>query len=381
MHSEIKLLADKNIYLLEHSLPPAVSLTTFNPENGLPNDTCHFDALFVRTVTQINKSTLPDPGKLKLIASSSAGIDHIDTDYLDSQNITFAHAPGNNARSVAEYACTALFLWASKRNKSLKEMSVGIIGAGHVGWSLITLLKNLNLNVYCYDPPRANLDKTFKSCSKEKVLSADILTFHVPLTRNWKYATDKWLNRDILKNNSFELIINTSRGGVVDENAVIDFKKRGRVNDFVFDVWEKEPGFSSESAANAFIATPHIAGYSHQSKWRATCMITKNLCKLFSLSVPDFTFPYRAADAPQPQLHFTGSESLSEVLKSVHPICDYDYKLRQIIDSDLPHKRREFSKLRTEVPFRHEFSEISLPEAILKKYPALLKLGFRSDSE
>lgn len=381
MSSEIRLLADKNIYLLDHCIPPAVRLTTFNPEQGLPAKSGRFDALFVRTVTQINEKTLPDPGNIKLVASGSAGIDHIDTSYIDSHGIAFAHAPGNNAYSVAEYVCTALLLWASKRNRSLKEMSIGIIGAGHVGRSLITLLKNLNLNFYCYDPPRATLDNTFESCSREKVLSAGILTFHVPLTRNGKYATEKWLNRDILKNNSIELIINTSRGGVVDEKAVIDFKNRGSVNDFIFDVWENEPGFSSESAANAFIATPHIAGYSHQSKWRATCMITKTLCKLFSLPVPDFTFPFRAADAPQPQLQFTGSEDLSDVLKRVHPICNYDNELRQFIDSDLSQKKREFVKLRTEVPFRHEFSEVSLPESILKKYPVLLQLGFQSDSE
>lgn len=381
MRSEIRLLADKNIYLLKHSVPPAVRLTTFNPEKGLPANSGRFDALFVRTVTQINNKTLPDPGNIRLVASGSAGIDHIDTSYLDSHGIAFAHAPGNNARSVAEYVCTALLLWASIRNKNLEELSIGVIGAGHVGRSLIKLLKNLNLNFYCYDPPRANLDKTFKSCTKETVLSADILTFHVPLTRDGKYATKKWLDREILKNNRFELIINTSRGGVVDESAVIEFKNRERVNDFIFDVWENEPGFNSESAANAFIATPHIAGYSHQSKWRATCMITDALCKLFSLPVPEFTFPFRPADAQIPQLLFTGSGELSDVLKKVHPICEYDSELRQFIDSDLPHKKKEFVKLRTEVPFRHEFSEIPLPETILKKHPVLLQLGFQSDSE
>lgn len=381
MRSDIRLLADKNIYLLDHCIPPAVRLTTFDPEHGLPANSGRYDALFVRTVTQINKKNLPAPGDIKLVASGSAGIDHIDTSYLDSFGIAFTYAPGNNAYSVAEYVCTALLLWALKRDRNLKEMSIGIIGVGHVGRSLITLLKKLNLNFYCYDPPRATLDNNFESCSREKVLSADILTFHVPLTRNGKYATGKWLNRDILKNNSFELIINTSRGGVVDERAVVDFKNLGRVNDFVFDVWENEPGFNSESAANAFIATPHIAGYSHQSKWRATCMITKTLCKLFSLSVPDFAFPFHGADASKPQFRFTGSENLSDVLKRVHPVCDYDKKLRQLLDSDLSHKKREFAKLRTEVPFRHEFREISLPETILKKFPVLLQLGFQSDSE
>ncbi|MGF1669738.1 MAG: NAD(P)-dependent oxidoreductase, partial [Balneolaceae bacterium] len=259
MHSDIKLLADKNIYLLNHCIPRAVHLTIFDPEQGLPESTSEYDALFVRTVTQINSETLPDSGKIKLVASSSAGIDHIDLDYLNSLGIAFAHAPGNNARSVAEYVCTALFLWAAEHGRNLSELSIGVIGAGHTGRSLTRLFKKLGLNFLCYDPPRSIRERNFRSCSKEELLSADILTFHVPLTRHGKYATFNWLNRDVLEKRNYDLIINTSRGGVVDEIALLNFKKEGHVRDFVLDVWVNEPDFCEESADQAFIATPHIA--------------------------------------------------------------------------------------------------------------------------
>jgi len=381
MHSKIKLLADKNIYLLDHCLPGSVELTTFHPEQGLPENVSEYDALFIRTVTQINHESLPKSGKLKLIASSSAGIDHIDLTYLDSFGITFAHAPGHNAHSVTEYICTALFLWAFRRCLNLSDLSIGVIGVGHVGRSLVQLLKNLGLNFLCYDPPRTIRDENFQSCSKKELLAADILTFHVPLIRDGKYATYKWLNRNVLTDRRFKLIINTSRGGVVDEKAVIDFKKEGHVNDFICDVWENEPDFSDESVKQAFIATPHIAGYSHQSKWRASCMITEALCRRFSLPVPDFRFPLRTSGISQPDIYFNRSETLPDIFKKVHPICEYDRELRKVTGSVPADKKKKFAGLRTEIPFRHEFSILQVPEDIINKYPVLAQLGFKSDPE
>ncbi|MGF1670017.1 MAG: NAD(P)-dependent oxidoreductase, partial [Balneolaceae bacterium] len=203
----------------------------------------------------------------------------------------------------------------------------------------------------------------------------------VPLTRHGKYATFNWLNRDVLEKRNYDLIINTSRGRVVDEKALLDFKKEGHVRDFVLDVWINEPDFCDESAEQAFIATPHIAGYSNQSKWRASCMISEAFCKMFSLPVPDFTFPFGAEEAPIPYIHFTGSEDLSGILRKVHPISEYDTELRKLSGAAAAVKKKNFAKLRTEIPFRHEFTVLTVPEKLIRKHPELQRLGFKSDPE
>lgn len=376
MKNHIHLLADNNIFQLERALPPGVDLHFFDPDAGLPDNVDCFDALFIRTVTPVNSETLPVTGNLRFVGACSAGFDHVDPDYLEDRNIKFSAASGNNSRSVAEYVCTAMILYACRKKIKLRDLTIGIIGVGAVGTALQNLLEKMNLRYKCYDPPREKRDVSFKSCSLQSVLECEVLTFHVPLTFDGPYKTHRWLDSKKLQNRSYNLVINSSRGGVADESALLESKRTGRTDEYILDVWENEPLFRDDSAREAMITTPHIAGYSLQSKWRATAITVEALSRYFNLSKPDLSFPSDLVQGSASVIQAPDVETLDSFIKKAHPVCRYDSRFRKLIGSEPSDKEKGFSGLRTEFPYRNEFSFIKTNREILKKYPILIDLGF-----
>ncbi len=158
---------------------------------------------------------------------------------------------------------------------------------GHVGSDVHKLLSELNISTILYDPPRQERDPAFKSSTIQEVLSADILTLHVPLSFEGPYATYHWLENEKLSK-KYKIVINASRGGVVDEKALMDAFDNGLTEHIILDVWENEPKFNTLMAERAFLATPHIAGYSHQAKENATRMISESLSESFRLENKTF---------------------------------------------------------------------------------------------
>jgi erythronate-4-phosphate dehydrogenase len=368
----IHILADKNIFQLEKFLPENVNYTLFDPNNALPDDLSPYSAILIRTVTRINEHTFTRiPGNLTFIGTASSGTDHVDISYLHSNNITFSSAAGCNARAVAEYIATAINLWGESRSTDITKYTVGIIGVGHVGSVVYELLTKTGIETILYDPPREMREPNFKSASLKGILASDILTFHVPLETAGQFATYHWLNEAKLNNREYKLIINASRGGVIDEKILADQFKLGKIGDYILDVWENEPSFSVEIAENAFIATPHIAGYSYQAKQNATRMICNAMLDHFGLAGSNSDINHENIITPD----LPDGSSLSKILTSIHPIRDYDHKLRKIFQ--LPENKRgqAFRDLRTGHPYRMEYSQICLPENVLKKYPVLEKLG------
>lgn len=373
--AKVRLLADRQIYLLHEALPDGVSVEYYDYQNGLPAIHNTFDAIISRTVSPINSQTVPAKGNIKFAATASAGFDHVDTDWLDHLGIQFAAAPGCNARSVAEYVITSLLLWIEHQGDSLKDVRVGIIGAGSTGNNVAKILKALGIPYLLYDPPRAANDTSFKNCELSDLLSCPVLTFHCPLSKNGLHPSYHLLNSEVLDNHKFELIINSSRGGVVDDLALHNAYLNGRVGDYVLDVWENEPGFYDRVAGDAFIKTPHIAGYSQQSKWNATVQVVNQLCKLFELEITEHPFP---GSEPEMTGEFRGNPDgvkLSQILKKIHPVNDYDNQLERFIGLNSAKKGEAFQQLRNNFPMRHEYGMYSLPAVYLNKFPQLAALG------
>ena len=370
----IKVIADQNLYQLEQFLPKEVDLTTFNPDAGLP-DIAGFDALLVRTVSKINPKIVPDiPSTLKFLGTGSSGSDHIDIDYLTANGVEFVDALGNNARAVAEYVITALLLWKEQKNINIQNFTYAIIGIGKVGTEVAQLFDAFGLKYVLYDPPRAEKEPDFISASIEEVLSCDVLTFHVPLSKTGNHATYHWLNKKKLLGKKFELIINVSRGGVIDEDAISDSLRNGNISDIIIDVWEREPDFNIDFADLAFIATPHIAGYSEQSKLNASKMICNKLCSHFGLTSPSTSNLYTTKDLKFADLNY----SFEDLLLRLHPIKEYDAVLRDI--TKRPDKSSLFAKLRTDRPYRYEYGYLKLEKEFLKEFEDLKKLGVKASN-
>jgi erythronate-4-phosphate dehydrogenase len=169
---------------------------------------------------------------------------------------------------------------------------------------------------------------------------SDVITFHVPLTRDGEYATIHMADNAFFHRlTRVPYIINTSRGEVVDNNALLAALNEGRVRDAVIDVWEHEPQLNLPLLQRVFVGTPHIAGYSADGKVNADNMVIDALCRHFGLQHPGLI---KAPSLPVDFL-YTG-----DPLELYNPLDD-SQKLKMNPDN--------FELLRNNYPLRREKKE------------------------
>ena len=251
-------------------------------------DVRNADALIVRTRTRCDRQLL-EGSKVQFVATATIGFDHIDTNYMAEAGITWTNCPGCNAGSVAQYLECSLLLLQQQKGLVLHDATIGIVGCGHVGSKVKAVAERLGMRVLVCDPLLC--DPSFVPLNTIEH-EADVITFHVPLTREGQYATyhmadDDFFHR-ILR---VPYIINTSRGEVVDNVALLQALEEGRVCDAILDVWEGEPNVNLNLLNRVFIGTPHIAGYSADGKVNADNMVIDALCQHFGLSHPERILP------------------------------------------------------------------------------------------
>lgn len=292
----LQIVADENIPGLDE-LFAAHGRITKVPGRGMQAALVqNADALIVRSVTQVSAELLAGSA-VSFVGTCTIGTDHLDTAYLQQQGIRWTSAPGCNARGVVDYVLSALLSLSERSGRSLLELSVAVIGVGQVGQRLVNLLQGLGINVRLCDPPRAALEKGFQSEPLTKLLAeCDVITLHTPLTEQGDFSTQYLLNQDnlpLLKPGAW--LINASRGGVVDNQALAKFLLQRPDVLTAFDVWEHEPAVNAELVKRCHLATPHIAGYSLDGKLRGTEMVYQAFCQHFKILQPQqLTYP------PQP---------------------------------------------------------------------------------
>ena len=246
------------------------------------------DALIVRTRTRCDESLLAG-SKVRFVATATIGYDHIDVDYLRRVGIAWTSCPGCNAASVAQYVESSLLLLQQEKGLVLSDSTIGIVGCGHVGSKVKALAERLGMRVLVCDPLLGAEGFVSMDVLERE---ADIITFHVPLTKSGEYAT--WHLADEVffhRISRVPYIINTSRGSVVDNVALLSAIQEGRVRDAVIDVWEGEPHLNVELLQRVYIGTPHIAGYSADGKVNADNMVIDALCRHFGLEHPGRIVP------------------------------------------------------------------------------------------
>ena len=291
------------------------------------------DALIVRTRIRCDEHLLSG-SKVQLVATATIGFDHIDTDYMQRAGISWTNCPGCNSGSVAQYVESSLLLLQQKKGLELKDTTIGIVGCGHVGSKVKALAERLGMRVLVCDPPLRQHDFV---PMHEIERESDIITFHVPLTHDGEYPTYHIADEDFFHRLSrVPYIINTSRGEVVDNIALLRALQEGRVKDAVIDVWEGEPHLNLQLLQRVFIGTPHIAGYSADGKVNADNMVIAALCQHFHLQNPGMI------EAPQlpGDFSYTGSP-----LELYNPLIDSE-KLKK--------SPRDFEYLRNNYPLRRE---------------------------
>lgn len=245
------------------------------------------DGLIVRSVTPVDADLLQGTS-CRWVGSVTAGTNHVDFISLAAAAIHCDYAPGANAPAVCEYVLSALF--RAKQHEQLSLAScIGVIGAGEVGSRVVTACQQLGFTVVSYDPPREERDAAFKSASWNTLLTCDVAIICASYTASSHQLIDAIA---LAQWPSLRLLINVARGEIVDYYAVIN-----RPIHTYFDVWPNEPNIDPVLVAAATIATPHIAGYSLQSKWRLSAMIYQACCDFFALSAQPLTCSYPAQRA------------------------------------------------------------------------------------
>lgn len=283
----IKIVADSGIPFLEGRFSDEVELLRL-PADKITHETLlDADGLIIRTRTICNKELLEDT-KVKLISTATIGMDHIDTVWCKGNGITVKNAPGCNAPAVAQYVLTSLL----KSGFNIEKDTLGIIGYGNVGRIVKEWATQLGIKVIINDPPRKQAgfnDVDYREI-EELLTKSDAVTLHVPLTKDSPYPTFYLIAKKefgIMKPGA--LLINSSRGGVVEEREWKQAMKDKGIR-AVIDVWENEPQIDRDLLIypDTLIATPHIAGYSAQGKMRATGMALQAVKDFFGIPV-DFS--------------------------------------------------------------------------------------------
>ena len=350
------IFIDENIPFLPDALSSCGRIIRCNGRaltaSDLIRERC--SALFVRSITKVHSSLLSGT-TVQFVGTATAGIDHIDTQFLEKSGIHFASAAGSNANAVAEYVIFSML----ERYHSIRGKTIGIIGYGNVGRRVAEychrlgahiLINDLPLYAEGYDFP----DWALHGSVMQLCYDADIITNHVPLTRSGEYPTVGLLGaRELGAMQPDAMIIHASRGGVMDESALLAMLRTTNAQAAI-DVWVGEPLIQKELAEKAMIATPHIAGYSWNAKLSGARMMAE---------------AYETLSGYRPEY------SVFEVMKHDDQTADSERALHTILGerrdflSDsrvfkstlhLPDNERavEFDRLRKNYPERFEFLKI-----------------------
>ena len=277
----------------------------FENENEITRIIKDYDGLIVRNKTQVNLSILKNALKLKFIGRLGVGLDNIDTGYCKSKNIHVQPATGMNAESVAEYVVSSSMSlikkipmfhngtvkgeWPRTTIKSfeINQKYLGIIGFGTIGKKVAEYSSKNGLKILVYDPYVKKINNkeidVKLSNLKEIFEKSDIISIHLPLTHETKNIINK-SSFSQMKNKP--IIINTSRGGIINENDLIEAYNKNNISGFALDVFEKEPikseFYNKIKPGMNCILTPHISGVTTESNIRVSDFIVKKITDFFN---------------------------------------------------------------------------------------------------
>ena len=373
----MKILADENIPLIKEFFQSIGEVITRPGRTMINDDTLDVSALLVRSVTNVDDSLLKG-SKVDFVGTCTIGVDHLDQQWLQDNQIAYSSAPGCNANSVVEYVYAALchldVNWLDKK--------FGIIGCGNVGGLLHKRLKLQGVDCYCYDPlltPENNPDLT----SLEEVLACDIISMHTPLTKNVEHPSFHLINSPELKQlKSGAVLLNCGRGPVINNADLLQFLTERKDVHVVLDVWEPEPNISLDLLDKVALGSPHIAGYSYDGKLKGTEMIYQALCshlkKPANLSIKDLVPPLSNNQLTVVP-NATVWQQVKQLISQVYLIENDDKNLRLLAQSAREGKQdfgAGFDGLRKTYPIRREFQNYEVINADQQTAKWLEILGF-----
>jgi len=278
---------------------------TINPfnrkinEDDLKKIISEYDGLIAGTEI-ISKEVIDLGKKLKIIARVGVGTDGVDLNYAKDKNIEVTYTPDAPGPAIAELTVGFMYSllrsthssniqiregkWNRSIGRSFSDMTIGVIGAGRVGSKVIDLIdkigcKNLIVSdVYHNENLREQYG--FVWATKQEIFKqADIITFHVPLTAD---ANGMIKKEQLLSMKADVLIINTARGGIIDENDLYDVMQTGHIGGVAIDVFEQEPYSGPLINIDRCLLTPHIGSASRECRAKMELESVQEIIRFFS---------------------------------------------------------------------------------------------------
>ncbi|MCF2948540.1 4-phosphoerythronate dehydrogenase [Paraglaciecola aquimarina] len=333
------------------------------------------DVLLTRSTTKVTPALLSQANKLKFVGTATAGTDHVDKYYLQTQGIPFVSAGGCNAVAVAEYVLSTLFVLANKYNWQVQNQTVGIVGAGHVGTALAKHLSALGIEYKLCDPPLQEAGDSRNLVSMEEIMQCDVISLHVPWIKEGPHPTESMFDANRLAQLSGQqVLINACRGEVLDNDAALALLQKGKGFKLVLDVWDNEPNINLDLIPFTELATAHIAGHTIEGKARGTEMLYTALCQQLGVQASKVLSNYLPIAEPSSiNLHKSQDDwsSLSDLVLDVYNIAKDDAQFKKLVNSG-----EQFRYIRKHYPIRREFSAIKVNTGNFVHSKAIYDLGF-----
>lgn len=349
----MKIVADAHIPYVQEYFSSLGELVLKPGREITAQDLTDAQILLVRSITKVSEALLAK-SNIQFVGSITAGTDHLALKWLEEHNIAYGIASGFNAPPVADYVVAVIACLQKQGYLNAQKSKVAILGVGHVGTLVLERLKLLGFDVILSDPLRAQEDANFSSTPLEEIQDVDLITLHTPLTHQGPFATHHFINADFLaKQKPGCILLNTSRGAVIDSDVLPQYEETLQ---WCFDVWEHEPKVNKMLLYRALLATPHIAGYSIQSKIRGIDMIYKIACEQGVIQTKSLS----PIPMPEQRLEFAG-EALGWrdiVLGILNPQVMTNMMRAILLPAESPGPL--FDKMRNDFNYRHEFKFTSV---------------------
>jgi erythronate-4-phosphate dehydrogenase len=358
---------------------------TLRPGRAIrPEDVRAADVLIARSTTRIDASLLAG-SHLLFYGTPIIGTDHVDPSCL--AGVPWTAAPGCNAESVANYVAAALLELARRKDRTLRGMTLGVVGVGRVGRRVCGKARALGMRVLGCDPPRRrdpeDVDARAFVDLPELLGASDVVTLHVPLTREGPDRTWRLFDRETLASmRPGAWLFNMARGPVVDGDALRD-ALGPHLGAAAVDTWEREPECRLDLLERVDLATPHVAGHSFEGKVNGTVMVYEAACRVFGVQ-PSFTPDSPPAPSWQADARRAPAQAiLHDLVLAVCDIVADDRRLRASQTGDPATRSRAFDRLRSDYPMRREFAatRVRLDHAPADLRETVRGLGFALEPE
>ena len=308
------LIADNNIHpqgveLLQQSVE-LLQIPAYSSEEEIIESVSNIDGILLRACT-ISAPIIQAAGKLQIISRHGVGFDNVDVEACTRHGIVVSITESANAQAVSEYTFACLMalankivpadagirqgLWNRVGNVGLElsGKALGIFGLGRIGSRVARQAAAFDMQVIACDPyiekARARQFNAKLVDADTLLQQADFLTLHVPLSAETRHLIS---TSELKAMKPTAYLINTSRGGIVDEMALCSALDSGTISGAALDVFEEEPVATDHplfQLDNLLLCSPHIAGQSEESMVRMSVHAAKNILRVFSGKPPSFT--------------------------------------------------------------------------------------------